>query len=347
MAGTRHTMQPLFVAALVILLLLAFFYFGAVSGGGGGRVEVEVVTPRTEAADQLTGGLKLCRRNAYLYGADEENVRHAIRERALWGTRGEDLKGSERWYNREARNVSNSWSFLGPVYPLCPTPLESFGRGDEEKRFCLPGFGIKGDESAETAQQKTTGWGNCRVLSIGGNNKWDFEVSMFERTPCAIHTFDCTVMNPTTPASIEKRTTFHPICIGSKTSTRIEERRNQTRKVQYMSLGDMINRSSSGGGRGHTIFKMDVEGYEWEVFQGMLLDAENASDLELPDQMYIEFHWGTQMKGLSWRGRAKSPLELFQLSQALFFKLGYIVTDKRPNTICPHCIEVLITRVLC
>ena len=32
----------------------------------------------------------------------------------------------------------------------------------------------------------------CIIYSIGGNNEWQFELDLLQRTKCHIHTFDCT-----------------------------------------------------------------------------------------------------------------------------------------------------------
>ena len=65
------------------------------------------------------------------------------------------------------------FEMLGPVGPRC-RQLESFGHGDDEKRAC--GLRTAGD--------------NCRIISIGSANNWDFEWQVVRRTGCSIDTFD-------------------------------------------------------------------------------------------------------------------------------------------------------------
>jgi len=33
---------------------------------------------------------------------------------------------------------------------------------------------------------------HCIIYSMNGNNQWAFELDLLERTPCQVHTFDCT-----------------------------------------------------------------------------------------------------------------------------------------------------------
>jgi hypothetical protein len=72
---------------------------------------------------------------------------------------------------------SSLFEVLGEVQTPCHV-VESFSTGDEEKRFCMS------DKMLQAP---------CDVFSIGGNNLWGFEVAIAKRTPCRIHTFDCTL----------------------------------------------------------------------------------------------------------------------------------------------------------
>ena len=294
--------------------------------------------------------LKLCQRNADYF--DGVKMKKAVAERARWGIGSKDLAEWEAWSNAESKHFDNMsdahlkrsnerhrtrWMFFGPVYPLCPVPLTVFGAGDEEKRFCLP-------ESLLTATRK-----QCQVLSIGGNNQWEFEIDVHSKSNCSIHTFDCTVQEPNMPEEIKDRAIFHRLCIDG------QRRRGAAKNnpdAEFLTLTDLtsLTQGNQTPGSYHTLFKMDVEGYEWRVFREMVRELEEKgrdAEAVLPDQLYVELHFRTLMFELQWVDRLKTAVELYQLSEALFWNLGYILTDSRPNTVCGRCIEVLFQRVLC
>merc|ERR1712190_163839 len=83
----------------------------------------------------------------------------------------------------EPASVEYRQSFLGPIEPRCPFPLDIFGTRDEEKRIC--GF--------KWLQAHWKGSRNqCTVVSIGSRGSWKFEEALFKSSTCHIHTFDCT-----------------------------------------------------------------------------------------------------------------------------------------------------------
>ena len=61
---------------------------------------------------------------------------------------------------------------MGPVIQCPPNILESFAKGDGEKRIC---GSIKKDD--------------CVVISVGSNNQWDFELDLIAKYPqCKVYT---------------------------------------------------------------------------------------------------------------------------------------------------------------
>ena len=89
-----------------------------------------------------------------------------------------------------------------------------------------------------------------------------------------------------------------------------------------------------------TLLKLDVEGFEYEVLQKMLVD-----NYLLPLQIQIELHWGTKMVDVPWMLRTITSAEL-----ALFFGMMYASGGYLPMhrvDACPVCQEVLFGRVLC
>ena len=334
------------ILRLVLLVLVIFAVIKALCITESHAAEMTVFPLQDNLLNRQNPSLKLCLRNAEYF--DEVKMREAVAHRARWGISSKELEEWELWSANESKwNYSNMaplervskwrtrWKFLGPVYSLCPVPLTVFGDADEEKRFCLPA-------SALAATKK-----NCQVLSIGGNNQWQFEVDVYKKTACDIHTFDCTVMKPRMPLSISDRVRFHHVCIDGHKRRGVA---GHNPDAQFMTLSDLLRLSGGkhapGSGSYHTLFKMDVEGYEWPVFREMVRELElkgKDADVALPDQLYVEVHYKIKL----WNARPKTPMEIYQLSEALFWQLGYIVTDSRPNPRCGTCLEVLFQRVLC
>lgn len=55
----------------------------------------------------------------------------------------------------------------------------------------------------------------CVVYSIGGNNQWNFELDVLEKTPCEVHTFDCTGPLERFHVPKNRRLHFHHVCLGT------------------------------------------------------------------------------------------------------------------------------------
>jgi hypothetical protein len=66
-----------------------------------------------------------------------------------------------------------------------------------------------------------------------------------------------------------------------------------------------------------------------------------------PEQIATELHYITQMPQLPWMGRDKSPGEIFQLFNYLFFQGGYVLADRHDNEACKHCSEILLVHAVC
>ena len=56
----------------------------------------------------------------------------------------------------------------------------------------------------------------CVVYSIGGNNQWEFEVDILKKTPCEVHTFDCTGPLDRFRKPRNDRLKFHHVCLGAR-----------------------------------------------------------------------------------------------------------------------------------
>ena len=209
------------------------------------------------------------------------------------------------------------FNLLGPIGPNC-TFLESYGSGDEEKRVC--------------GLQKIPKNESCIVVSIGSNNEWLFEESIFKSTSCITHVFDCTVASNVEPPSYTRGRVFlHKVCIGDGDFVSKESRHYLT----WQSLLAHANISTTP-----SFVKMDIEGWEYSVLRNII-----DSGKHIPDQIGFEMHFSTYpMHNLHWTRRFKSPSELAIFMDFLFRFGNYYLVDRHDNHFCSQCSELLIAR---
>lgn len=132
----------------------------------------------------------------------------------------------------------------------------------------------------------------CTIYSLGGNNQWAFELDAIQRTPCHVHTFDCT-------GPIERffhvpkkdRIHVHHICIVPKSSSKRDERDKRVQGRQ-MTLAAVQHELRHGQ---IDLLKMDIEGYEWPIMLEWytVFDLRSKS-VHLPMQILVEIHHRTQ-----------------------------------------------------
>jgi hypothetical protein len=169
----------------------------------------------------------------------------------------------------------------------------------------------------------------CVVYSIGSNNQWQFEQGILQNTPCQVHSFDCTGDRERFKVPEDPRLTFHYECLHGG---------NVTKDLpHYFSLDQMISRN------GHTqidLFKMDIEGYEWGVFD------EFASLKDLPMQILVEVHYRPIPELAYLKKNWKVEVNIVDLAAQLL-DLGYIIAKRDDNRLCRHCSELTLLRVFC
>lgn len=195
----------------------------------------------------------------------------------------------------------------------------------------------------------------CIIYSIGGNNNWEFEENLYDMTPCHIYTFDCTGprerFDP--PERIRDRHSFYHICLATEPRPPPEEIEWQGRSKNTI-YGAMETLQGMQAMLNHTrldLLKMDIEGYEWPIFDSWpeLVDLEESSKVSLPMQILTEVHYVTQMRDLRPAQPEvpfKTEIELVHLQEHLL-KMGYVVAIRDDNRMCPHCTELTLLRYKC
>lgn len=178
----------------------------------------------------------------------------------------------------------------------------------------------------------------CVVFSVGGANAWDFEVAVSQHTSCQIHTYDCTIV-PRIPAALKGIVNFHKTCVGNK---------NEVKAGQKYATFDKLM-EEAGISDPPDIWKMDVEGFEYQVLRSLASDSNAAARL-LPRFILLEIHATVRKKyqkfGLSWADRTRQPGEIAAALLPLF-TVGYRLSNIDWSTSSPYAIEVVLSRIYC
>ena len=195
---------------------------------------------------------------------------------------------------------------------------------------------------------------DCVVYSIGGNNKWQFEIDILKNTPCEVHTFDCTGSITRFQKPDSDRVTFHHICLG--TSFKPGPIKNCTTEGRNSICGPIMTLGEIQSRLGHDqidLLKFDIEGYEWPIFNSWpeLSDVTSSAQFVYPMQILVEIHYRTQFPELRLPQQKavddfRSAEDLVML-QAHLLKMGYAVIFRDDNRHCKHCTELTLFRFQC
>lgn len=180
----------------------------------------------------------------------------------------------------------------------------------------------------------------CVVYSIGGNNQWQFEEDVLQKTPCEVHTFDCTGKESRFVKPDHPRLFFHYVCLGSK---------NKNATSTYGEFWTLEKMQKTLGHNVIDLFKADIEGYEFPMFESWsMLTDYRSSETVLPMQVLVEVHYRTQMKELAMSKKDdwKFGTDMIHL-QARFLNMGYAVVIRDDNKACLHCTELTLVRFRC
>lgn len=147
---------------------------------------------------------------------------------------------------------------------------------------------------------------------------------------CHISTFDCTV-NATIPPAIRDRTTFYKKCIGNPANELFGEHLMRFTDLKALTKAERID-----------YLKIDIEGHEWPMLLDMVesVREDPRAELNLPLQLYIEFHLDRNPGGPSYVGK-----RLRQFFEDMF-SIGYMLMSSRP-TVQTRNRDGLLVKVLC
>jgi hypothetical protein len=187
----------------------------------------------------------------------------------------------------------------------CDGHLKPFGifeerdGGEDPKLLCW--------DSHVQKEEKEAG---CVIISVGSNNQFSFEEAMVKDSTCHLHTFDCTVADPTPPASLNGRMTYYNFCLDERDWV------NPETGYEYISYATMIGKVGSRP----KLLKMDCEGCEWNTIPSMIEQAEENRAKGLasifPIQIAIEWHYRQlDYTAVGWVNMGKSGLEVFSFAQ--------------------------------
>lgn len=167
-----------------------------------------------------------------------------------------------------------------------------------QDEFCMPRTECKsvitgGDwkicmDHVQTAINSNT----CLVYSVGIADDWRFDVTMAQ-LGCEVHSFDPTIDPP--KVALHPNITFHNYGLygGSNTSTAktFSHSIYGAIKGKMYTIGELL-KILGHENRAITVFKMDCEGCEWEVFGS---DNVRPHEFKNIKQLLTEFHYSTTL----------------------------------------------------
>lgn len=222
--------------------------------------------------------------------------------------------------------------------------------GDTSKIVC----GLQELQKISTSQTQHEESSRCIVYSIGGNNQWQFELDILLKTPCEVHTFDCTgrIDRFDKQPKNKPRLHFHHVCLGTRhedTPAHCED--SEKRHPKCGETWTLLEMQKKLQHNRIDLFKIDIEGYEWPLLESWPeLADEHAKDVILPMQILVEVHYQTQFDelrpNLGKRSDFRFARDMVNL-QAHLLRIGYVVVERDDNRRCPHCTELTLLRARC
>ena len=191
------------------------------------------------------------------------------------------------------------------------------------------------------------------IISIGGHNKWQFEVDAVQKTSCHVHTFDCTGPISRFKKPGNDRIHFHHVCLGDAFEAAPAECSGNGKCGETWSFEMLQERL---GHEQLDLYKMDIEGFEFGIFDNwkrITSEASKASAVLMPMQVLVEVHYKTHFPELrtpnpefKLKQEFKLPRDIVMLQKDLL-EMGYVVVKRDDNRACRHCTELTLVRILC
>ena len=255
-------------------------------------------------------------------------------------------KLATRGHNLYSHIRFNAW--MPPPLHGCVFNLTQFGTGDGAKLLC----GIEAEAR-----------GTATVLSLGSNGDVSFEASILAGSGANVDVFDCTyprcpgprMSGPkgtrNWPAELRTgRLRYHEICVGPRDDlafNAVLRSTNRSTPKAFLSYPTIASHLASSGRGRVTAVKMDIEGFEWPVFDGLLAAHARDAYAPLPSQIAFELHYrSTSSKTLGWTKDGPSAADIARLAIRLY-DTGYRTLSKVYTNNCPHCTEISLLRVFC
>jgi len=195
----------------------------------------------------------------------------------------------------------------------------------------------------------------CIIYSIGGNNQWDFELDLLQKTPCEVHTFDCTGLPTRFEKPTHDRLHFHHVCLGIKHEDAIAPEACRRVQKKCGATWTLLEMQQQLGHDRIDLLKIDIEGWEWPLLQSwpLLIEEGDMSRqvVVLPMQILMEVHYRTPFKVLRtrkvrWNKDFKFAIDMVEL-QARLLQMGYVVVARNDNESCRQCTELTLLRHRC
>ncbi|KAL7559654.1 hypothetical protein ACA910_006250 [Epithemia clementina (nom. ined.)] len=272
---------------------------------------------------------RVCTQNPYLSAVADpaERISEKVEE---WFTHGRIIQGTlaaDPTYNR--KDHKRFFPFTPTTECLDKQCIGGPCSSDTSKIVC----GL--NQLKQLGSTGTKGGNKCIIYSLGGNNMWSFELELLARTPCDIHTFDCTGDISRFHVPQNPRMFFHHVCLSPyPTDPKLERPSFMVGESwTLLEMQQKLNHSRID------LLKVDIEGYEHNMFHSwpILADLKASRQMLLPMQIVVEIHYVSEFK---------TAMDMVAL-QAQFMRLGYVVTIRDDNPKCPHCTELTLLRVLC
>ena len=176
----------------------------------------------------------------------------------------------------------------------------------------------------------------CVMYGIGIARDLTFEVTM-KNHGCDVYAFDCTSPPYMMDRARDAGITFYPWCIGTQHAFNADngyiKESDPNALTQFKSLAQvMITLQHSYV----SLLKMDIEGFEWGVFESLLVDEKTIWPQQLAFELHLE---GTNPKAVNPElVQGKTP----DIMHDLFHRLqnvGYKVVYKQLNPTDSFCCE--------